>query len=636
MSGISPTAAADRYLTTLAILKVNSERGRGHLDNYLPFLYHCFVTAKPDAVSVGELQDQLKTEFDMEIPQGVLDRLLQRAAEKNKLRLADGVYEVDYSELNDCSLSEEEARIERGHRQLTDALRQFAREEFQLEWAEARANEMLMAYVDGFSSRVLSAAVAGATLPSPDELSPDDFIVHRFASHINDRNADLFDQLVTAVKGRMLADALYYLPDSNNLMPSLKEVQIYFDGPLLLYLMGYAGPDFQAPYLELIEMLDRQDALLRCFEHSVNEAQEILDAAARKARTGATQSHFHGDVVGHLLQTGKSRAEIELLAEKLPRDLLRMKIQPTEAPAHEARYQPDEERLAEILQDRINYGNSVARDRDLDSLTAIYRIRRGRRYRNLADAKAVFIAHNHGLFSTSARFFNTHGRMIPLCIYDSAFTTLVWLQEPQQAPQLPRERVLASAYAALNPSDNLWERFNAAIEQLRAEGEIDDDDAHFLRFADESREALMDYTRGQPDALTHGSAKEILERSRESARAEMKAELDAERQAHSQTQSRVASSRKRAEAVSRGLGASLANFAFLAIGLLLCIGTIFGPVGPLPRVVPGIVQGVCVAIAISIGLLETLADFSLLRLRADVRDRATQTFERVIVRLFQL
>lgn len=626
----------DRLLTTLAILQVNAERGQSHLDNYLPFVYHCLALSGADVASTGDLQSQLGQEFGIEIPQGVLQRLLKKGADDGKLRLEDHVFFVEKNAVESCNLSEEEGRISRSLQQLVDSLQSFAQTDFQAEWTEVDARQHLLRYVDGFSSRVLSAAVGGQQLPAPHELGVDDFIVHRFASRIHERDAGLFDRLVDVVKGRMLADALYYLPNTDRPMSSLEQVAVYFDGPLLLYLLGYAGEEIQAPYTELIQMLKRQNAILRCFEHNVMEAQEILDAAARRARTGQVNDRFHGDVVSHLVRSGLSRAEIELRADKLPRDLLRIGIQPVHTPSREPRFQPDEERLGEALQARIHYTNTRARDRDLDSLTAIYRLRRGRTFREIGKCEAVLVAHNFGLFKASAQFFKTHGRSIPLCIYDSSFTTLIWLQEPQESPKLPSERILASAYAALNPKDELWQRFNKAIDELREAGAIDDEDARFLRFADESREALMDYTRGQPDALTQGSTQAILERSRQTVKAELSAELTAEQQAHAQTNRRVEEARGRATEIAGTLGSSIANALFGLLAVLLIVGTVFGPIGPIDGFIPAPLQAISAALAVGLILLEALTRISLRDIRDRLATKIGQSLAPALIRLFRL
>ena len=184
----------------------------------------------------------------------------------------------------------------------------------------------------------------------------------------------------------MLADAMYFVPESREEPPSLKRVEVYLDAPPLLFLLGYAGAEMQAPYTGSLKLMKGQGEVVRCFEHSLTEAKEILDAAAAKANTGRPSEAYHGDVVSHLVASGKTRVDIELLSNSLGKSLNRLGVNPVEVSERKVhRQEPDEE--LERLQRAINYTNRLARDRDVASLTAIYRIRQGREYRDLEQSR---------------------------------------------------------------------------------------------------------------------------------------------------------------------------------------------------------------------------------------------------------
>jgi len=54
----------------------------------------------------------------------------------------------------------------------------------------------------------------------------------------------------------------------------------------------------------------------------------------------------------------------------------------------------DETSLEETLDSRIGYDNPLARVRDVDSLSAIIRLRRGGQPSNIEDSKALFVTTN--------------------------------------------------------------------------------------------------------------------------------------------------------------------------------------------------------------------------------------------------
>lgn len=615
-----PPQISDRSITTLAILKVNHDQERTFLGSYLPYVYHCLAETPAEVVSTPDLQSALEREFDIQLPQAVLKRLLSRACDAETVALENGIYKINKSRLRGCTLNPTRDAFRRGYRQLLDGLIAFAREQFELDWSLGSADQTVSNYIDGFSSGVLAAALRGQAPPAaPSSGSPDEYVVHRFVVDIAERNQQLFGFMETVVKGRMLADALFFEPEENpDADRSLGSLEVYLDGPLLLHILGYAGAEIQAPCRELLEMLKHQGASLRCFAHSLTEAEEILDAAAERAWSGRTTERFYGDVVAYLVRAGKTPSDIRLMAERLQRDLLTIGIQTVDSPPHNPEFAPDELALERMLQKEIGYHSSLARTRDIDSLTAINRLRKGRVFRRLARSRAVFVTNNYDLFRVSARFFERHrrGRVVPHCVFSTAFTVLIWLQETTRTPDLPRERIIADAYAALNPPDSLWERYSDEIDRLRANGSLSDDDVYCLRYADEARISLMDLTRGDSDVFTEGTLHEVLERAHESAQTELRAQLDAERAARRRALTDIAKSNERVTSIAQTVALYLSSAIFAVLAVVLALGVIFGPIGPVKQViVPAAVQIPCAVFALAFILWSALDHGSLLALR---------------------
>lgn len=595
-------AISDRAVSVLGMLMVDQTvRGSGSLAMYAPFVYHCLAKSADEAVSTPVLQQSLRDDWGIQLPQAVINRILKRAQEDEKVSLVDGVYRTRPENLSGNDLSAARAEAARAGRELVDGVRAFAKEHFELEWSEQDAADATHRYLDAFSSRVLAAAVTGGDIEAaPPKIDPDRYVIHRFASHVNAANQRLFDALLTRVKGRMLADCMYYVDENREEVPSLERVEIYLDGPVLLFVLGYAGPEVQGQYTELLEMLTTQAAVVRCFEHSVTEAREILDAAASKARTGQTGQGFHGDVVSHLVRSDNSPEEIEILSNRLPNDLLRLGINPVETPARKEHLQSDETALDAQLQRRLGYSHKVARERDIDSLTAIYRLRDGREFRNLNECRALFVTHNFSLFRTATAFFRGRDRKaVPPCAHDAALTTMLWLREPVAAPDLPRDRILGDAYAALNPKPELWLKYHEEIERLRSEGTLQEEDAVFLRYGREAQEVLMDETRGDADAFTSGTVAQVLRRAREIARADADQRVASAEDREHAVAGQLRVSQNRIAAAARGIGDFVATGVLVIVSFLILIGLVYGPVGPVQEpFVPGVLQLVAAVMAV--------------------------------------
>lgn len=75
-----------------------------------------------------------------------------------------------------------------------------------------------------------------------------------------------------------------------------------------------------------------------------------------------------------------------------------------EKPAHQMSLGLNEEKLERILQDEVGYRNRKALLRDIDSLTAIYRLREGRTTLPFERCRAIFVTTNTALARASLIF----------------------------------------------------------------------------------------------------------------------------------------------------------------------------------------------------------------------------------------
>ena len=192
---------------------------------------------------------------------------------------------------------------------------------------------------------------------------------------------------------------------------------------------------------------------------------------------------------------------------------------------------------------------------DLNSLTGIYRLRHGEFPQAIERCDALFVTTNLSLVQASARFFQEeYGESaisVPHCIMNDIFTTLVWLKKPLEAPDLPRKRIIADCYAALNPSDALWRLYLREMDRLQQQGDISQHDYDLLRFSMEARSLLMNITLGDPDAFTEGTVREVLERAQAEVRAEAETALYAEKKRRLEAERRAARVEVRAETLRR-------------------------------------------------------------------------------------
>ena len=186
---------------------------------------------------------------------------------------------------------------------------------------------------------------------------------------------------------------------------------------------------------------------------------------------------------------------------------------------------------------------------------------------------AVFVTTNQDLAAASREFFISEGladeETIPCSVLDRELATLAWLKNPGLAPDFPKKRLIAQSYAALNPSEELWAKYEQEIRRLDREGNITQDEVNLLRFSTQAKTVLMDVTLGDPGAFAEGSIEEIREKALAAARADKEEELGEERQRRKQAELAARKHRQNVIQLSRTIGSIVSKTVFVLLAIVL-------------------------------------------------------------------
>lgn len=308
-----------------------------------------------------------------------------------------------------------------------------------------------------------------------------------------------------------------------------------------------------------------------------------------------------------------------------------MGIKIVDKPEHPEHLQIDEGDLDKVLQADVKYG--IERDRarlhDVDCLSAIYRLRKGRDRYDIEDCGALFVTCNSTLCQSSQDFFHKQDYMaegtVPLAITDYTLTTILWLKRPMSAPNLPLKYIVAQSYAAMNPGDHLWRKYLTEISSLKDRGDISSDDYYLLRAAPLARVGLMDLTMGDEDAFVEGTPYEILERVKQTIKAEEVARLEEEGRRRAEVERELQFERTRSKereesqiqkinGLSRAWARRLSKAPFVILMVLL----LFGAYASFPESLPNFrlfwlnyLPPIGFAILIVVGILNLIFGFTL-------------------------
>lgn len=660
MSGhpASPTPEILRAISALAVIKVNWDESKDYIANFVPIVAHGIHRSEHEQVSLPDTQAIVEAEFGLRIPHGAMQTILNRMARDGLLSRRHGTFVRDLEAVAQYDLGNEREDVLRQHRNLISRLVEFAAK-LGREWDEEQAERALLGYVEVLAEPILAAVVDGDPIVDLPKIDGEGSVVtNRFVLDLCRSDPQAFEYLVTIVKGTMLANVLYLPETFSGGRERLVDVEVFLDTPIVLRGLGYAEEQYRAPVTELLELLVKEGAKLRIFEHTLHEVEGVLDAAAAIYRTGARRDHFPGDVVDYFASENFSRSDVELQIGELRDRLDAAEVKVTEPPEHAEELNLPEAELEKTLKETVHYARREVMLRDLDSLTAIYRIRRGEARRRIDSADALLVTTNGRLAHASRLFFREvfGRRTVPICMSDHALAALAWLMNPAQAPDLPRRQIIAISYAALNPPDDVWRHYLAEIRRLQERGELTEEQVGLLLFSPDARLELMNATSGDVEALATGTIAQVLERAEAAAREEVEQELSRERERRAEAEREAAAERGRATTEARRVerlttrhadrldrlagriadGLAWIAFAFAAALLLVASGAAAQGIFPSSwsRAIP--FASALVFVITLLGLLSLLTGWNLLRSRRWLAELLVPRIDSVLHRLFGL
>ena len=274
-----------------------------------------------------------------------------------------------------------------------------------------------------------------------------------------------------------------------------------------------------------------EGANLKVFTHSINEIEGILYAAINVVENKQYQFSQYGDTIKYLFDNGYSSSDILLIINNLQKNIESLRVTLCEPPSYSIDLGVDETLLEKLLKEKVGYRRREALIHDKESLTAIFRLRKGKKKNKIEECDAVFITMNNLLSHISTEFFKSYHDIpfIPIAILDHVLASIAWVKKPIKAQNLHLKMLFADCYVALNPSDELWKKYLDEVNNKKQKSDISDDACLQLRFSIEARQTLMEITKGEVDNLSGNTIDEILEKLRKDQRTQFDVELTGEK-----------------------------------------------------------------------------------------------------------
>lgn len=503
-------------LVGFAVLRANyNAEAPSYIDNFRGFVLGVLAEHEPRPLTREVVASEINDSFGIRIPDLVVGKILKRAKHTKHIDGSETGYVLTKLGLKTApAVRGLRDKYLRQQRELEDRFLKFVNSEFpeHRDMLVAPVAEELSKYLERHAVPLIASSVKGKGVarPQADHQAPGfEYVIARFVAHLYERDDVGFSYIEESAKGAILAAVVTL--DTSSFRNSLGALSIYLDTPVLIDLLGYSGAASMRATSQLIELAQAQGASLRVFEHSLREVDGVLQSAENYSRSAGRREARPIDL--HFQEQGWNAADIVLARQSVPDAIKAIGIETTTKPDDYRRYGLDEEKLEKSLQDVVHYKSENTRRYDVESISAIHRLRKGSSRGTLDRCGAVLLTDNTELVR-AVQLLEDERHDWPLAMTDSALAGILWARSPAVATELPRHMVLAAAYAGMQPDPHLWSRYVDEVGVLEGRGSVSADDAIVLRSTSVGRNALMEETLGIDAEMTSESPLAVLERIR--------------------------------------------------------------------------------------------------------------------------
>ena len=579
-------------LSSLAILKVNIDRGGDYLEYIRPFVLQTLIDHSPDPITSHCISALIAEDYGLAIPERSLQIVLRRIARTGAIKRDYGVYRLT-EDVPDPGIPYKRAQVERHIASVVSGLRKYSQSTNKPIENDETAVNAICGFLSEFDITCLRAYLRGTAIPTIQNTSATDVVlVSDYIRHLSLTSATKFESVAIIVQGHMLANALT-CPDLANVPTTYRDVTFFLDTPLLVRLLGCDGEAKKDAITSLITLLKSLGGSVSVFSHTRQELKNVIQGATYYLDSPDGK----GSIIREAKRRGTSKSDLLLIAESIDEKLTENGVSIVRTPHYEHEFQIDELAFQNILDDEIWYNNPKAIEFDINSVRSVYAIRGKRFPKSIETCWAVLVTSNTKFAQVAWDYGKdfTSTQDVSSVISDFSLANTAWLKSPMDSSSVPTTQMIAFCYAALEPSDALLTKFLKEVDKLETDGSISERNLQLLR-SEIAQNELVHLTLGDDSAFNETTVVETLERIQDEIKHEEEAKLLSERESHRLTLDALDSEVNRNSSIidkvnirSRKIAKMLAWSVSCLLAVMLIIGLfasaeLFGS-APIPGVI---------------------------------------------------
>lgn len=538
-------------VSSLAMLSaINRVNKKDYVDNFVPFIATLIKKKNYTIIENDVICSDFKEEYGLSIPFHPMETILARARKKGIIIRRHGKFAPVTEMVSKYEFSETAKKQSQQQDKLISEIISYANETYNYKISQERTGNALLFFLKKYDLDILFASEAEGVLPKVQYSSKRDrFVIYHFIKNAYESDLEIFKFVVNIAIGNLIANFILY-KDPGKIVGKLSNVCFYLDAPIIFRLTGFDGEEIAEAYNDFLKTLEKEGACIKIFKHTYEEVFQILDNSLHWIENPSYDPSIASATTRFFIRKGYTRLDVQHTINKT-HDILQEHLKGEDSivgkPTVRARFkfQEDEAKIRKLILDEykkkdvfIEDKREATIDRDKDSISSIYILRKEKSAKCLSDTDHIFLTTNTSLAFVSniyERDRSSEYHSMSACLTDTFVGTLLWLQSPAKIFEINKRKIIADCYAALQPSRKLIQKYVMEIDKWRREDRIDANSYYLLRSDSLAYDLLEEKTFGDDESFNSLTLEEIHREIKVEMQKEAIQKYRAEKEAHKKT-----------------------------------------------------------------------------------------------------
>jgi len=503
---------------TYALIKALYDEGRDYIDSFWPFAVKVIPSRKP--VTPSSIQKNLRNRFNLEMPLHVLEIVLARAKGRNYIlkerdELTGNIkYRLTKIGLDYSTKLETDKEADRRINALLESVRKFFVEKgvsLSLNQIRRLLLYFLQKNIDLLVERINPSVSLNVRTPSG--FKGNDRYLLMYIKSADQQEPYNYRTLQDMVMGSIISVLLYVEKPEEIIKIRTRKFshcQVFLDTNFVFSALGLHTKDFNEPAKELLDLLKRYDFDLKVFSFTVDEICRVINFYPSESYRYPTNIRVN-TLYSNLKRKGWTKADAREFIINIEQTLLQQGITIERMKdINLNKYTPDEG-LKDTIRKYKPDQTAFHRNHDLAAIAKIKELRE-KPMRRIEDSKAFFLTSDGRLTRFNFEELG-HRESATICetISDRLLTNILWLKNPNTKP--PLKSIIAAHSRDLFVNRRVWDRFYEALQKLKREGKIKDEDISTLFWHSYVEDALRSIEETETKKITSQFVMEEIEKA---------------------------------------------------------------------------------------------------------------------------